>query len=168
MSGMTAALPRKQSSYEMQYVEGVLSFIGNFSDFADCKNSMTLALMYYNVQTKTKPQECFREIWEAAEKLYGDLIPLSQNIFRQIKTSSVPKEYIENYLQTVWKTFLENFFYKLFQHRNNAMRLRALILRFRSPIRQFDSHLVRIYRRLKRATQLLRLMLLHCAQTIIN
>ncbi|XP_003372448.1 hypothetical protein Tsp_10208 [Trichinella spiralis] len=57
---------------------------------------------------RTKPQECFREIWEAAEKLYGDLIPLSQNIFRQIKTSSVPKEYIENYLQTVWKTFLEN------------------------------------------------------------
>ncbi|KRZ65319.1 hypothetical protein T08_8860 [Trichinella sp. T8] len=25
---------------------------------------------------RTKSEECFREIWEAAEKLYGDLIPL--------------------------------------------------------------------------------------------
>ncbi|KRZ86258.1 hypothetical protein T08_12649 [Trichinella sp. T8] len=165
---MTAALPRKQSSYEMQYVEAVLSFIGSFFDFAVCKSSMTLALMYYNVETKTKPQECFHEIWKAAEKLYGDLIPLSRNIFRQIKTSSVPKESREYCPLTAWKTFLENFFDKLFEHRNNAMRLRALILRFRSPIRKFDSHLIRIYRRLKRATQLLRLMLLHCAQTIIN
>ncbi|KRX48606.1 hypothetical protein T05_12519 [Trichinella murrelli] len=135
---MTAALPRKQSSYEMQYVEAVLSFIGSFFDFAVCKSSMTLALMYYNVETK------------------------------QIKTSSVPKESREYCPLTAWKTFLENFFDKLFEHRNNAMRLRALILRFRSPIRKFDSHLIRIYRRLKRATQLLRLMLLHCAQTIIN
>ncbi|KRY15121.1 hypothetical protein T12_16533 [Trichinella patagoniensis] len=126
------ALPRKQSSYEMQYVEAVLSFIGSFFDFAVCKCSMTLALMYYNVETKTKPQECFREIWEAAEKLYGDLIPLPRNIFRQIKTSSVPKESREYCPLTAWKTFLENFFDKLFQHHNNAMRLRALILRFRS------------------------------------
>ncbi|KRX52034.1 hypothetical protein T09_9245 [Trichinella sp. T9] len=99
---MTAALPRKQSSYEMQYVEAVLSFIGSFFDFAVCKSSMTLALMYYNVETK------------------------------QIKTSSVPKESREYCPLTAWKTFLENLFDKLFEHRNNAMRLRALILRFRS------------------------------------
>ncbi|KRX54168.1 hypothetical protein T09_1166 [Trichinella sp. T9] len=52
------------------------------------------------------------------------------------------------------------------------MPLCALICRFRSvrfkPIRKFDGHLVKIYRRPKRATQLTRLMLLHCAQTIIN
>ncbi|KRY51207.1 hypothetical protein T03_86 [Trichinella britovi] len=39
---MTAALPRKQSSYEMQYVEAGLSFIGSFFDFAVCKSSMIL------------------------------------------------------------------------------------------------------------------------------
>ncbi|KRX26303.1 hypothetical protein T07_10077 [Trichinella nelsoni] len=61
----------------------------------------------------------------------------------------------------MWKTFLENviqyFFDKLLPHRNNAMPLSALICRFRSvrfkPIRKFDGHLVKIYRRLKRTTQ---------------
>ncbi|KRZ56898.1 hypothetical protein T02_8032 [Trichinella nativa] len=57
---------------------------------------------------------------------------------------------------------------KVLQHRNNIMRIRALIPRFRSPIRKFDGRLIKIYRRPKRATQLIRLMLLHCAQMIIT
>ncbi|XP_003374236.1 conserved hypothetical protein, partial [Trichinella spiralis] len=36
------------------------------------------------------------------------------------------------------------------------------------PIRKFDGRLIKIYRRPKRATQLIRLMLLHCAQIIIT
>ncbi|KRZ48317.1 hypothetical protein T02_14678 [Trichinella nativa] len=42
---------------------------------------------------------------------------------------------------------------KVLQHRNNAMRIRALIPRFRSPIRKFHGRLIKIYRRPKRATQ---------------
>ncbi|KRY03804.1 hypothetical protein T12_11232 [Trichinella patagoniensis] len=61
---------------------------------------------------------------------------------------------------------------KVHQHRNNAMRIRALIPRYRSvclkPIRKFHGRLIKIYRRPKRATQLIRLMLFHCAQTIIT
>ncbi|KRZ49491.1 hypothetical protein T02_7916 [Trichinella nativa] len=49
------------------------------------------------------------------------------------------------------------FFDKLLPHCSNAMPLSALICRFRSvrfkPIRKFDGHLVKIYRRPKRATQ---------------
>ncbi|KRZ81604.1 hypothetical protein T08_8814 [Trichinella sp. T8] len=50
------------------------------------------------------------------------------------------------------------------------MRIRALIPRFRSPIRKFDGRLIKIYRRPKRAetSALIRLMLLHCAQMIIT
>ncbi|KRX70534.1 hypothetical protein T06_8961 [Trichinella sp. T6] len=100
-SGMTAAPPRKQSSYEMQYC----SFVGDLS-----------------IQNKT---ETLR----------------------------------------VWKTFLENFFDKLLPHCSNAMPLSALICRFRSvrfkPIRKFDGHLVKIYRRPKRATQWESVLLYH-------
>ncbi|KRY32370.1 hypothetical protein T01_5732 [Trichinella spiralis] len=37
-------------------------------------------------------QDSCLEIWEAAEKLYGDLIPLPRNISRQINRSIDPKE----------------------------------------------------------------------------
>ncbi|KRY08344.1 hypothetical protein T12_7214 [Trichinella patagoniensis] len=47
---------------------------------------------------------------------------------------------------------------KVHQHRNNAMRIRALIPRYRSvclkPIRKFHGRLIKIYRRPKRATQI--------------
>ncbi|KRY33368.1 hypothetical protein T01_14646 [Trichinella spiralis] len=45
---------------------------------------------------------------------------------------------------------------KVLQHRNNAMRMRALITRFRSPIRKCDDSPVQIYRRPKRAIQPIR------------
>ncbi|KRZ91080.1 hypothetical protein T08_9308 [Trichinella sp. T8] len=66
-SGMTAAPPRKQSSYEMQYC----SFVGE--------------------EWRSKSGECFRVILEAAEKLYSDLIPLPRNISRQMNRSIDPK-----------------------------------------------------------------------------
>ncbi|KRX44918.1 hypothetical protein T05_9514 [Trichinella murrelli] len=66
-SGMTAAPPRKQSSYEMQYC----SFVGE--------------------EWRSKSGECFCVILEAAEKLYSDLIPLPRNISRQMNRSIDPK-----------------------------------------------------------------------------
>ncbi|KRY06276.1 hypothetical protein T12_129, partial [Trichinella patagoniensis] len=88
-----------------------------------------------------------------------------------------PKENGEYYPLTVWKTFLENFLDKLLQHRNNAMRLNALVcLDFDHYIDDQSELLMCEITRWKEKgktyffniIQLTRLMLLHCAQTIIT
>ncbi|KRY26986.1 hypothetical protein T01_11985 [Trichinella spiralis] len=162
---MTATPPRKQS-YEMHIVLS-LAVLNKVLSL-----TLPLSTPVQDSRLDSKSGECFCVILEAAEKLYSDLIPLPRNIFRQMNRSIDPKENREYYPLRVLKTFLEKFFDKLLPHRNNAMPLSALICPFPSvrfkPIRKFDDHQVKIYRRPKRATQLTRLMLLHCAQTIIT
>ncbi|KRY35675.1 hypothetical protein T01_2512 [Trichinella spiralis] len=100
------------------------------------------------MNSRRMEEECFCVILEAAEKLYSDLIPLPRNISRQMSRSIDPKENREYYPL--------RFFDKLLPHRNNAMPL----IRFK-PIRKFDGHLVKIYRRPKRATQCENVLLYH-------
>ncbi|KRZ13443.1 hypothetical protein T11_15697 [Trichinella zimbabwensis] len=104
-SGRTAALPLKQCSYELHFIISLAVLTKVLS--------LTLPL-------SKNLQDSRLDLLQYCDE--GDLIFLPRNISRQMNRSNFPKENRQYYRLRFYDKFL--------QHRNNAMRLSALIPRF--------------------------------------